>query len=174
MNMVFNLHFGEDARTYWISEKTSDSFIMKDEFNQYAVELLELSKNMVRIGINEEDYEIYLAKDQQSEIDIWYEGNVFHLKDEGVLDMQDFYESSHDSASGDILKSPMPGKVIKVLSEVGAEVKKGDVLLIVEAMKMENNLLAPRDGIVEEINVKEGEMVDGSKVLLSLVELEGE
>ncbi len=37
---------------------------------------------------------------------------------------------------------------------------------------MENNLLAPRDGIVEEINVKEGEMVDGSKVLLSLVEEE--
>ncbi len=174
MNMVFNLHFGEDARTYSVSEKTSDSFIINDEFNQYAVELLELSDNMIRIGINEEDYVIYIAEDQQSEFDIWYEGNVFHLIDDGVLNNQDFYESTHDSATGDILKSPMPGKVIKVLSHVGAEVKKGDVLLIVEAMKMENNLLAPRDGIVEEINVKEGEMVDGSKVLLSLEEKEEE
>ena len=89
-----------------------------------------------------------------------------------ILNNQDFYESTHDSASGDILKSPMPGKVIKVLGNIGSEVKKGDVLLIVEAMKMENNLCAPRDGTIESIDVKEGEMVDGNKILLSLAEVD--
>jgi len=64
----------------------------------------------------------------------------------------------------------MPGKLIKVLVKVGDAVKKGEVLLVVEAMKMENNILAARDGIVEELNVAEGDMVDGSKVLLKLEE----
>lgn len=65
----------------------------------------------------------------------------------------------------------MPGKVIKILTAQNAEVKKGDVLLIVEAMKMENNLVAPRDGVVEEIFTEEGEMVDGSKLLLKLEDI---
>ena len=124
------------------------------------------------MGIDDEDYMVYFAQDQQSEIDLWYQGQKFHLVDSGLLNNQDFYESTHDSASTDVLKSPMPGKVIKVLSEVGGEVKKGDVLLIVEAMKMENNLIAPRDGKVESVNVKEGEMVDGNKVLLSLEKMD--
>ena len=173
MNMTFNLHIDGEDRNYTVSEKNINSFLLNDGFNQYVVEVLELSKNAIRVGIDEEDFEVFLAKDMNYEFDMSYQGMVFHLKDDGVLQQQDFYESTHEGASGDILKSPMPGKVIKILSTVGAEVKKGDVLLIVEAMKMENNLTAPRNGIIAEINVKEGEMVDGSKVLLSL-EMENE
>jgi acetyl-CoA carboxylase biotin carboxylase subunit len=172
MNAVFTLSLDEDERVCQIQDKQWNTFIMKDGFNQYTVNVLELAENSVRLGIDDEDYMVYFAQDQQSEIDLWYQGQKFHLVDSGLLNNQDFYESTHDSASTDVLKSPMPGKVIKVLSEVGGEVKKGDVLLIVEAMKMENNLIAPRDGKVESVNVKEGEMVDGNKVLLSLEKMD--
>jgi biotin carboxyl carrier protein len=50
----------------------------------------------------------------------------------------------------------------------GDEVKKGNVLLIVEAMKMENNIVSPKDAVVEKVNVKAGDMVDGSLELVVL------
>ncbi len=64
--------------------------------------------------------------------------------------------------------SPMPGKVIKINVGIGDEVKKGQTLLIVEAMKMENYIAAPSDGVVEEINVKVGDMVNSSIRLVNL------
>ena len=65
----------------------------------------------------------------------------------------------------------MPGKVIKVVCAVGDKVKRGSILLIVEAMKMENNIVASHDAIVEKIPVKEGDMVDTDVQLVVLEEL---
>lgn len=73
-----------------------------------------------------------------------------------------------EEGSGGLIKSPMPGKVIRIGVSVGTTVKKGSVLAIVEAMKMENNLLSPGDGIVEEVLVKEGNMVSQDDVILKL------
>jgi biotin carboxyl carrier protein len=62
--------------------------------------------------------------------------------------------------------------VVKVNVKAGDAVTKGSVLVIVEAMKMENNIVAPRDGKVEKVNVKAGKMVDGSQPLLVMEENE--
>ena len=66
------------------------------------------------------------------------------------------------------LKAPMPGLVIAVLVVEGQEVKKGQVLLILESMKMQNELKAPRDGKVGRIRVKPGESVEQKQALLSV------
>ncbi len=63
------------------------------------------------------------------------------------------------------IKTAMPGKVARVLVEQGAEIKKGDGVLIVEAMKMQNEMKAPKDGIVKEIRVAEGATVNAGDVL---------
>lgn len=73
-----------------------------------------------------------------------------------------------EEGSGGSIKSPMPGKVIRILTIPGDSVKKGAVLAIVEAMKMENNILAPGDGIVEEVCVSEGSMVSQDDLILKL------
>ena len=57
------------------------------------------------------------------------------------------------------VKAPLPGVILDVKVSVGAEVKKGDLLLILEAMKMENTILADRDGKVTAINVRNGDSV---------------
>jgi len=64
--------------------------------------------------------------------------------------------------------SPMPGKVIKLFVNKGEKVNKGEVLLIIEAMKMENSILSPADGIVEQINVTLNDRVDPGKALIIL------
>ena len=68
----------------------------------------------------------------------------------------------------DILKSPMPGTVVKVLVENGQSVKEGDALIIVEAMKMETTLFAAIDGTVTEVNAKEKDQVDADFVLIKV------
>ncbi|MEM1036045.1 MAG: biotin carboxylase N-terminal domain-containing protein [Pseudomonadota bacterium] len=80
------------------------------------------------------------------------------------------YEAEADAlAGGDALKAPMPGKVIAVSAEAGATVAKGDVLAVMEAMKMEHALEAPRDGVVEDVSASIGDQVAEGFVLVSLV-----
>ena len=66
------------------------------------------------------------------------------------------------------LKAPMPGLVVAVNVNESDEVKKGQVLLILESMKMQNELKAPRDGRVNRIRVKSGESVEQKQTLLSI------
>lgn len=67
-----------------------------------------------------------------------------------------------------IIEAPMPGNIWKVSVEEGQEVKAGDVLIILEAMKMENEILAPADGVVASIHVAQGASVNGGDILVSL------
>ena len=65
------------------------------------------------------------------------------------------------------VKAPMPGLVLSVLVEEGAEIKKGDNLLILEAMKMENMIKSPSDGIVRKVEIIKGDKVDKNQLLIS-------
>lgn len=66
------------------------------------------------------------------------------------------------------LKAPMPGLVVAILIEEGQEVKKGQVMLILESMKMQNELKAPRDGVMGRVRVKAGESVEQRQALLTV------
>lgn len=72
------------------------------------------------------------------------------------------------TAAGEAVKAPMPGTVLQVKTAQGAAVKKGDVLVVLEAMKMENEILAPRDGTVAQVAVSKGSAVDTGAVLVVL------
>ncbi|MEM7494363.1 MAG: biotin carboxylase N-terminal domain-containing protein [Pseudomonadota bacterium] len=80
------------------------------------------------------------------------------------------YEAEADAlAGGDAVKAPMPGKIIAVTAEAGASVLKGDALVVMEAMKMEHTLAAPRDGVVEAVSANTGDQVGEGVILVSLV-----
>ena len=66
---------------------------------------------------------------------------------------------------GETVNAPMPGTILAVNVENGAAVKKGDVLMVLEAMKMENEIMAPCDGTVASVNVTKGAAVDTGAVL---------
>ncbi|MBI5366333.1 MAG: biotin/lipoyl-binding protein [Planctomycetes bacterium] len=70
------------------------------------------------------------------------------------------------------VRAPMTAKVVKLATRVGATVKTGDVLVILEAMKMEYRLTAPHDGVVEAVHCAEKDLVDLGKVLVTLEEPE--
>ncbi|MBQ8590558.1 MAG: biotin/lipoyl-binding protein [Firmicutes bacterium] len=69
---------------------------------------------------------------------------------------------------GEAVASPMPGNIMHVRVQAGQSVKSGDILFILEAMKMENEIMAPRDGVVTAVNVAKGATVDTGSVLCTL------
>jgi biotin carboxyl carrier protein len=66
------------------------------------------------------------------------------------------------------VKAPMPGNILDVKVKAGDSVKAGDILVILEAMKMENEIVAPTDGTVAAINVNKGDTVNSGDVLVSM------
>lgn len=66
------------------------------------------------------------------------------------------------------IKAPMPGMVLQVMVESGQPIKKGDAIVVLEAMKMENILKSPADGIVKKIHVSKGDKVEKNQVMVHL------
>jgi glutaconyl-CoA decarboxylase len=77
--------------------------------------------------------------------------------------------SAHPAVGADLMKSPLPGKVLKVFAAPGKAFKRGDTLLIIEAMKMENEILAPRDCVIGEVHVAASQSVNTGEPLLRMV-----
>ena len=72
-------------------------------------------------------------------------------------------------AEGSIkVEAPMPGTILDVKTSVGASVKSGDVLCILEAMKMENDIVAPADGTVASIAANKGDSVEAGQIIVTL------
>ena len=71
-------------------------------------------------------------------------------------------------ANGETVTAPMPGTILAVNVSNGAAVKKGDVLMVLEAMKMENEIVAPADGTVASVNVQKSSSVETGTVLCTI------
>jgi len=76
-------------------------------------------------------------------------------------------QSQRQSTANEV-KAPMPGIVSEIKVASGAAVKAGDVLLVIEAMKMENPIKAPRDGVIDQVTVQKGQEVAAGSVIVTL------
>ncbi|MCU0358065.1 MAG: acetyl-CoA carboxylase biotin carboxyl carrier protein subunit [Cyclobacteriaceae bacterium] len=89
-----------------------------------------------------------------------------HLKDKYDLLLEKMGMTNHASSKVNTVKAPMPGMIISLNIKEGDEVKPGDPLLILEAMKMENILKSPGEGKVKSVKVKKGDSVEKNQVLI--------
>ncbi|MEA1959771.1 MAG: biotin/lipoyl-containing protein [Bacillota bacterium] len=126
------------------------------------------------VTINDKNYEVEVEKGQASvvkttQVAIVSEYKAVPVNADSVIPMASVQpEVGDEVVSGDPLKAPMPGTILAVNVHQGASVKKGDVLFILEAMKMETEITAPRDGVVSQINVAKGASVSTGDILLAL------
>jgi biotin carboxyl carrier protein len=104
---------------------------------------------------------------EMGEIVLQYEGREYHLFDATRRRRQT------PAPRGD-LRAPTAGKIIRVLVAPGDEVKTGDALVILEAMKMEQQITAPQDGVVDQVLCHEGDQVAAGRELVVLTAAAGE
>lgn len=76
--------------------------------------------------------------------------------------------SGSQNTEGEILDAPMPGNIINVAVKVGDTVKKGQLIIILEAMKMENEIVSPKDGIITLVAVSKGQSVNAGDALVKI------
>lgn len=99
-------------------------------------------------------------------IHIWLDGETKTIRYHDPID----YHASHaDGAADDTIAAPMPGTVIAVNARAGDAIARGETLLVIESMKLETAVKAPRDGVVEAVHVAVGQSFDRSAALATLV-----
>jgi biotin carboxyl carrier protein len=105
---------------------------------------------------------------EEKTAEIKVNNNIYTLtaKDQFDVLLDQMGLSNLMSAKVNDIKAPMPGMVLKVLVEEGAEIKKGDSLFILEAMKMENIIKSPADVTVKVIKIKPGDKVEKGQILM--------
>jgi biotin carboxyl carrier protein len=142
----------------------------------YEVNFEEISSDIIySILVDGKSYEVNISEDK----DEWYifiRGTMYKAE---VIDEREkrLREASGVLAlsSGEYtLVAPMPGLVVKVPVKVGKKVDKGDVLVILESMKMQNELRSPHKGTITEVNVQKGDRVEKRDPMLVLDQEEGE
>jgi biotin carboxyl carrier protein len=128
-----------------VSEPEPGVYLFKHDGKIIEAGVSSGSPTHVRIGSNEFDVRIIDPK---------------RLRGTGV-------DSEHADGVAEI-RTAMPGKVVRVMLEVGSEVEKGDGVLVVEAMKMQNELKSPKNGTIKKILVTEGSTVAAGDILATI------
>jgi 3-methylcrotonyl-CoA carboxylase alpha subunit len=139
-------------------------FSLGDE--KFCCTAKEISQNQIRLSVNAHCQKMYISEAKEHGTRLSFMGHTFTLKRSDLLYPTDFFDVEAEMGGGNLVKSPMPGKLIKIDIEVGQEVQRGQRLMIVEAMKTENSIVATRDAIVKEIRAVVGSMVDNTSPLV--------
>ena len=134
---------------------------------EYELEVSQPEANVFLFKNNGKVTEVFVSPQtgRDGPVLVQAKDSVFEIR---LIDPKRLRGSGSGSEHGDgaaEIRSAMPGKVVRVLVEDGTEVEKGDGVLVVEAMKMQNELKAPKAGQVMQIKVKEGTTVAAGEVL---------
>lgn len=128
--------------------------------HDYAVTIESLSDSSAKVTVNGKTYDVELDKSAE---------------ESAAVDSPRIYRPLHEKAQAApqetrdcSLKSPLPGTIIAVKVKEGDQVKEGQTVAILEAMKMENEILAESDGIVESVNVEKGDSVLEGTVIATI------
>lgn len=136
------------------SEKTNKEYSLTIANQVYNITNVNLGKNKISFILEVENYEFKISKNDNRKYFISSNGEVYTFERKDLLKENYKISTNSNEESDTILKSSMPGKVIKILVEEGDEVKKDEELIIIESMKMENSYFAINDFKVEKIKVQ--------------------
>jgi biotin carboxyl carrier protein len=162
--------YTENENTYSVEleKKLNSGIINKKDFSWDVFQVKENSFSVIK---NNKSYNVEVLSVNTDEKQFLIKVNGLKYK----LNVKDKYDELLHSLGMDNLssqkvsdlKAPMPGLVLEISISEGEEVKKGDALLILEAMKMENVIKSPADGIIKSISINKGEAVEKNQLILN-------
>ena len=168
-NIILNI----GGKEYSAEFDKKDSSIVRINGNPYKIELLKsYGNNIFSFSINNmlKQIEIDLSSDNKSVISVDGFSYEIDITNETKKLLSQYILKTDGGANSDVVKvnAPMPGMVVKIHVIVGQSVSKGDKIIIIEAMKMENALSSPVSGIIKKIAVSEGTAVEKNALLMEI------
>ena len=168
--MDYEFSYNGELKEIKINRNDNDSFIAIINDKKVTFKAAPLSPNQFSI-LNSNNSIIGYAAENETSLYIHIDGHVTKL--DKILD-----DKTNSSAGGgqfgskDEVSTPMPGKVVKILVSVGDKVKAKQSLVIVESMKMENEIKAPVDSEIKSIHFKDGDLVEPGTPIIKLIPLD--
>jgi len=158
---------GDDKFEIDITRENDKVFALVNE-RKYELDASEPEPNVFLLKHNGKIYEVFVSpqSDTTGHMNVSVGTNEFEVK---LFDPKRLRGSGSEHVHGDgkaEIKTAMPGKVVRILKSVGDTVKKGDGVIVVEAMKMQNEMKSPKDGHIAEIKVVKGDTVSAGDVLV--------
>ncbi len=148
-------------------ERDGEKVFARIDEREYKLDASEVEPNVYLLKNENQIYEIFVSpNEKQGEpLKVKTGNDEFEIN---LFDPKRLRGSGGSDADADgiaEIKTAMPGKLVRVLVEAGAEIKSGEGVLVVEAMKMQNEMKSPKDGVVKEIRFDEGATVNAGDVL---------
>jgi len=164
--MAFIAQYGGKEYKIEVTEKGS-LFQVKIDEELYEVNVFQVSESLYSFLIGGRSYEADVVGGEGS-CSVLIGGEAFEVPilEERKLRLRASLKPGEARAGRQVISAPMPGKIVKILVAPGETVKAGSGVIVVEAMKMQNELKATGPGTVKEIRVEEGKGVDGGAVLV--------
>ncbi len=158
-------HIGDEEVTVAYQSQRDGSFKVMCDDQQYSARVHQAGQGFVDVDLDGQRLQFDIAQHQDRWLVHGDSGDLVLIEATRYPDV-----SSMDSGGG--LTAPMPGSVLATEASAGDTVSKGQLLVILEAMKMEHRIVAPRDGVVEHVHVSVGDQVDNAQLLVTLTDEE--
>lgn len=162
---------GTPGRTYEVEIVNEHEGLVKVDGQEYHVDLRQIrGMPLYSLLLNHRSFELHVQQTDRSgfRVTVAGEGYEAQVVDERTHRLSQTRGGLSGAAGDSFVKAPIPGLVVKVTVTEGDRVQAGESLVILEAMKMENELRAPRNGVVASIHVHPGDSVNQGETLVTL------
>jgi len=151
-----------------IVERRKNFYFITYDNTEYKVNAEEIKSGHLIIKIGDKIIKSVVTKGDQEKY-VFVDGDIFKVKNIELTGIRKKNKKEKENT----LNSPISGRIVNIKTKKGDKVKKGDVLLIIEAMKMEYIIRAPYDGIVKKVNFKEKDLIEIGQNTLELSKMKG-
>jgi biotin carboxyl carrier protein len=169
--MKLSINYEKNDIDIFYTKSRNEIFEMHINGESLSSKIEYIGEDEIDVSINGKKIFATITMGNDSISKILINGQEFQMsRNDLVVEKSELLENEfqQDLTIIDRLFSPIPGKIFKINVKEGDIVKKGDIVIVVDAMKMENNLVAKKDSIVKKIHVETNQMVTGNYLLVEL------
>jgi acetyl/propionyl-CoA carboxylase alpha subunit len=161
---------GDRSETFEILERNGNNIRVMLGEKEYILDIVKVEKNIYSVLLGNRSFDIeVVSSGRKNMYSVRY---VCHSYNVEIIDAELRYMQNRLKSTGhgdeSIISSPMPGKIVKIMVKAGDNVIPGQVVIIVSAMKMESEYKSGKGGIVKEVLVGEGDIIDSNIPLIVL------
>ncbi|MBE9481344.1 MAG: biotin/lipoyl-binding protein [Bacteroidetes bacterium] len=166
--MTINLTYNEEEYPVKINKAKDKEYEFEISGNKYNSKLCFIDKGELDFTVNDKTYLANISKGDEGKTKITINGGNFQMFRNDLLEQEAISHGEEELMADEEhhIISPIPGRIFKINVKEGNKIKKGDVVIVIDAMKMENNIVSKKDAVIKKILVSLDEMVDAGVALI--------